>query len=274
MFTDKVNVYRTKKPETELVLFSPRSLQLLHQFDLLTAITQKGVKHWKFDLYQNKGYGSQSVNVDQQSIRLWENNITQFSYSVSCEKSIVHDIFKEYLEKEEGIQVVYKQEIIDIQENEHPDNQDSLKHDIIPSSPVSTAELSLYYQYRPLPIPNDPQHNLHHKEHDFRSQKTIHLRDTDTGKVKVWKSQAIIAADGQSSLVRQKLGNTRTQVMLAPLYYFLFLISTIHTLTHSIHRCSIEQRGLLTISYQSILYATNHRYFDQLPWYSSNIYSL
>jgi 2-polyprenyl-6-methoxyphenol hydroxylase-like FAD-dependent oxidoreductase len=188
------------------VLFSPRSLQLLHQLDLLPAITQKGIKHWKFDLYQNKGYGNQSVNVDQQSIRLWENDTTQFNYSVSCEKSIVHGIFKEYLEREQGIQVVYKQEVINIEE---PLNSQNMS-DSIPSSPTSTTDLSLYYQYRPLPIPNSPQH----PEHDFRTKKTIHLRNTDTEKVKVWKSQAIVVADGQSSFVRQKLGNTRTHFRL------------------------------------------------------------
>jgi 2-polyprenyl-6-methoxyphenol hydroxylase-like FAD-dependent oxidoreductase len=212
LFTDKVNVYSSKKPKSELVLFSPRSLQLLHHLDLLSAITQKGIKHWKFDLYQNKGYGSQSVNVDQQSIRLWENDTTQFNYSVSCEKSVVHGIFKEYLEREEGIQVVYKQEVINIEENQYPNNQDAPKHDIIPSSPTSTAEISLYYQHRPLPIPNS------HIEHDFRTKKTIHLRNTDTGKIMVWKSQAIVAADGQSSFVRQKLGNTHTNVILSLLH--------------------------------------------------------
>ncbi|RCH89960.1 hypothetical protein CU098_006293 [Rhizopus stolonifer] len=55
---------------------------------------------------------------------------------------------------------------------------------------------SLYYQYRPLPIPEDHQPQF----------KSIFTKDTDTQTMKVWKSNVVIGADGQTSFVRQKLG--------------------------------------------------------------------
>ncbi|KAI8090548.1 hypothetical protein BDF21DRAFT_490948 [Thamnidium elegans] len=166
----------------ELLLFSPRSLQLLAQLDLLGPITQRGIRHWKFEIYQTKGQGSNAVIMEPQSIRLWDNESTEFTYSISCQRSIVIEIFKDYLEKE-GIQIDEKQEIIHIEER----NQKLL----------SDAELSLYYQYRPLPMIHQP---------DEKILKSIHLKHRETKEVNVWKSQAIIGADGQMSFIRQKLG--------------------------------------------------------------------
>lgn len=168
-----------------LLQFSPRSLQLLKHLDLLAPILEKGVRHWKFDIYQNKGYGNQAFTIEQQSIRLWENDTTEYNYSITIEKSIVHEILKEHLKKE-GVEINYKQELINIEENKK----------------LSDSELALYYQYRPLPTL--PSTSLG-EQHD-RGVKSIHLKDVETGQVKVWKSQAIIGADGQTSFVRQKLG--------------------------------------------------------------------
>ncbi len=155
----------------------------MKHLDLLTPILEKGIRHWKFEVYQNKGYGNQATIVDQQSIRLWENDTTEFNYSITIEKSIVHEILKEHIKKE-GVEINYKQELINIEENKK----------------LSDSELALYYQYRPLPIlPTFGEQN-------DRTLKSIHLKDVDTEEVKVWKSQAIIGADGQTSFVRQKLG--------------------------------------------------------------------
>lgn len=166
----------------ELLVFSPRSLHLLSQLDLLTAIAQRGIRHYKFDVYRNKGQGNHAV-TDQKSLRLWENESTEYNYSISCSKSVVIDILKEYLEKVQGIVIDVEQEIIHIEER----NQTAL----------SSKELSLYYQYRPLPTI--------HQTND-RIMKSVHLQHKKTKQVQVWKALTIIGADGQTSLVRQKLG--------------------------------------------------------------------
>lgn len=177
-----------------LLHLSPRTLQLLKQLDLLTPVLEKGIRHWKFDLYGNKGYGNQAVTVEEQSIRLWENDTAEFNFSITIEKSIVHELLKKYLSEELGVQINYKQELLNIEESKRvPCN---------PTKVTAANDLALYYQYRPLPtLPmNLGEHQLE------RSVKSIHLKDVDTEQVKVWKSQAIIGADGQTSFVRQKLG--------------------------------------------------------------------
>lgn len=163
-------------------MFSPRSLQLLSQLDLLNSITQRGMRHYKFEVYQQKGIGNYAI-TEQQTLRLWENESTEYNYSVSCAKSIVIEIFKEYLEKVQGILIDVDQELIHIEEK----SQVSL----------SNEELSLYYQYHPLPAI--------HQIND-RTMKSIHLRHKGTKQVQIWKALTIIGADGQTSLVRQKLG--------------------------------------------------------------------
>jgi hypothetical protein len=160
----------------------------------LTAITQNGIRHWKFDLYHNKGYGSQALTVEQQSIRVWENDTTEYNYCLTCEKSIVIDILTDYLEKKAGIQIDELQELIQIEEKE--------KKKTSRDGNLSSAELALYYQYRPLP----PISSFDNDDNDKPAIKSIHLKHKETEEVKMWKSQAIIGADGQTSFVRQKLG--------------------------------------------------------------------
>jgi 2-polyprenyl-6-methoxyphenol hydroxylase-like FAD-dependent oxidoreductase len=136
--------------------------------------------------------------MEQNSIRLWDNESTEYKYSISCSKSVVIEILKEYLEKVQGIAIDQNQEIIHIEEK----NQKLL----------SSAEISLYYQYRPLP--------MIHQIND-RIMKSIHLLHKKTKQVQVWKSLAIIGADGQTSLVRQKLG---TYTQINPHYFLTFFV--------------------------------------------------
>ncbi|KAI7900689.1 uncharacterized protein BX663DRAFT_544832 [Cokeromyces recurvatus] len=178
-----------KDDTNELLLLSPRSLQLLNQIDLLEPLfKQGGMRHWKFEIYQN----SQSANVSQQSIRLWNNETTGFNYSVTCKKSVLYNLLKQQLQ--EIIQIDQNQEIIDI--NDQSDN-----HYQLPL--LNTTDISSYYQYRPLPcIPRNNKYDITIE----RAFKSIYLKHTDTHQTKVWKSQIIIGAEGQQSFIRKKLG--------------------------------------------------------------------
>ncbi|KAI9473723.1 MAG: hypothetical protein EXX96DRAFT_640963 [Benjaminiella poitrasii] len=184
--------------EDVLILLSPRSLQLLHQIDLLTPLIQhEGVtRHWRFEIYQNRGYSNLSVHSSQpQSIRLWDNENTEFNYSVTCKKSLLRDLLQQHLQKKEHIQIDHKQEIMQIneQDNDYP----------LSTTTSLIDELSLYYQYRPLPgIPSSRYTSNERKT----PKKFIYLKHTDTHQTKLWKSQVIVAAEGQQSFIRRKLG--------------------------------------------------------------------
>lgn len=184
----------SSKVHNGMILFSPRSLQLLQHLDLSTQIIEKGTRHWKFNIIQNKGHGGNAVTVDQKSLRLWENEATEFNFSLSCEKSIVCKILEGYLEKQWGITVEYKQEVFDIKE---PTDHAS---EFIPPH---TTDLSSYYQYRPLPTPHQSPPT---KKENERNTKTVHYRNVETADVQLWKTQSVIGADGPASFVRQKLG--------------------------------------------------------------------
>lgn len=241
-----------------LLHLSPRSLQLLKQLDLLTPVLEKGIRHWKFDLYGNKGYGNQAVTAEEQSIRLWENDTAEFNFSVTIEKSIVHELLKKYLTEELGVQINYKQELLNIEEiKKVPPNSTNV---------TATNDLALYYQYRPLPtLPI----NLVEHQND-RSLKSIHLKDVETEQVKVWKSQAIIGADGQTSFVRQKLGITMKNYPLQSdstrIFYTLQIniISTNFPGVRQVSTISKNKDILYIIGHQTKLYIT----FEHKPSWS------
>ena len=79
---------KTQSP-SGLLIFSPRSLQLLKQINLLDAITAKGMKHWRLDIYEH--------NVLVDSIQLWDNDVTGYNYCLTCEQSIVCDILRHHV---------------------------------------------------------------------------------------------------------------------------------------------------------------------------------
>ncbi|OBZ87619.1 Phenol 2-monooxygenase [Choanephora cucurbitarum] len=181
--------------QNELLLFTPRSLQLLQQLGLLNAISQKGTRHHKFDIYYQDKLSSPS---DQESIRLWENDSTEFNYCISCEKSTVHQLFKEHLEQL-GITIDYKQEVLNIENQpivKSAYTQRSLSSPDIYALSSSLMSMSMYYQYRPLPAP----------EESGSSTKSVFLKNTDTQALKVLRSSVVIGADGPTSFVRQRLG--------------------------------------------------------------------
>ncbi|KAI7892421.1 FAD binding domain-containing protein [Mucor mucedo] len=238
-----VHIATTTKDEEgsdEVLVFSPRSLQLLSQLDLLSAMTQHGIRHYKFEVYQNKGIGNHAV-TQLESLRLWENDVTEYNYALSCPKSIVLQILKEYLEKVQGIPIDQDEELIHIEEQSNP-------------SSLSNAELSLYYQYRPLPV-------IHHALHD-RTMKSIHLRHRKTKEVKVHKALTIIGADGQTSLVRQKLGlslvSYQSSQQNTRWFYTLVIdiISTTYPGVRQIATMSKNKNILFILGHQTHLYIT------------------
>ena len=148
--------------------------------------------------------------MESNTIRLWENTATEINYSVTIEKSKVHEILKQHLSSKEGVQVNYLQELVHIEEPKH----------------LTATELAQYYQYRPLPtLPT-------FGEQQDRTLKTIHLKDIETNQVKVWRSQAILGADGQTSTVRQKLGTRRHMNTCSPTYTYQFCL---------LSRCCIQK---------------------------------
>lgn len=154
----------------------------MQQLNLLPALIEKGFRHWKLDIYQINGSSPQDIKVH--NLRLWDNDITEFNYAISCEKSVLYSLLKDYL-KQLNVTIEPKQEILDI----------------IDHSQLN--DLSLYYQYRPLPTPV-PYHDLSLSlQHDM---KTVYLKNTDTQTTQTVKAKTIVAADGPSSVIRRKLG--------------------------------------------------------------------
>ncbi|CAO3671720.1 unnamed protein product [Rhizopus stolonifer] len=73
----------------ELLLLSPRILQLLHQLDVLEKILEKGTKHRSFDLY----YSGQLMNA----LEAFDNDNVGFDYSLSIERSVLYHALLEHL---------------------------------------------------------------------------------------------------------------------------------------------------------------------------------
>lgn len=133
----------------------------------------------------------------------------------------------EYLEREEGIQIDELQELIDIEEKKPATRNSSNVYS------SSAADLTFYYQYRPLPPISPPMDDDDEHVSRKRAIKSIHLKHKETNQVVMWKSQAIIGADGfnsgQTSFVRQKLG----------LYFLLFTRTGTKTPKDSYHFCTL-----------------------------------
>lgn len=239
--------------QNEILLLTPRSLQLLQQLGLFSAISQKGVRHYKFDIYyQDKTNATQQSSTDQESIRLWENESTEFNYCISCEKSVFHQLLKEHLEQM-GISIDYKQEVLDIENQtlmKPIHNQRSLSSPDIYPLTSSLMSMSMYYQYRPLPTPEE-------------STKSIFLKNTDTQALKVLRSSVVIGADGQTSFVRQKLGIFLFDLLLHSVFspYSCLLLYL-----HSCYRYTIEKQPRQYKVHKDILYTTDQCNSHKFPW--------
>ncbi|KAI8379237.1 FAD binding domain-containing protein [Radiomyces spectabilis] len=177
-------------------LWSPRSLQLLQAFDLVDAVMSRSVRHWRFETYTHKGHGSSAATVDCQSHRVWENEATEFSWSLSCECDHICQQIKAALEKR-GIAVEYGQEIVDLET-------------------VSTASTDV-------PMPSSLSSTNHFASYKFQHPYIQHvvasIRNTESGQIHQWKSRIVIGADGINSFVRQKLGLAQ-QYGKSPLVFY------------------------------------------------------
>ncbi|KAG0176904.1 hypothetical protein DFQ28_003390 [Apophysomyces sp. BC1034] len=162
---DKATSSGKKNPA---LLWSPRALQLLQTFDLASGLCQQGVRHWRFETFTNRGHGNSATSVDRQKFRVWENDATEFNWSLSCECDRVCQGLVSALEKH-NVKVHYSQQVIDLED-------------------IDMDPRAAY-----------PDHSPQH------TRTTIH--DLDTGQVTYWKSRIVIGADGTGSFVRQKLGH-------------------------------------------------------------------
>ncbi|KAF7728603.1 hypothetical protein EC973_005830 [Apophysomyces ossiformis] len=182
---DKAHSSGKKNPA---LLWSPRALQLLQTFDLANSLCQQGVRHWRFETFTNRGHGNSATNIDRQKFRVWENDATEFNWSLSCECDRVCQVLYDALTKE-NVKVHYGQEVIDLED-------------------VDVNPRTAYPD-------QSPQH----------TRTTIH--DTDTGQVTYWKSRIVIGADGIGSFVRQKLGLAqRSRKSFNTVYYTLIVSAT------------------------------------------------
>ncbi|KAI9314828.1 FAD binding domain-containing protein [Dichotomocladium elegans] len=96
-------------------IWSPRSLQLFHAFDLVTTLTDRGgMRHWRLETYTNKGYGNAAETTERQNHSVWESDATEFSWSMTCECDLVCNTLSEALE-DRGVQVLYGYELVDME---------------------------------------------------------------------------------------------------------------------------------------------------------------
>lgn len=154
-------------------LWSPRTLQLLHAFDLANPLIERGLKIWRFDSFVNKGHGNSAATVDHQKHNVWENEATVFNSCLSCECDQVCQALLDAL-NQRGIRVRYNHELIDLE-------------DEILSAPTghSPAAETKYIN------------------------ASIRVLDNQ---IIYWKSRIVLGADGINSFVRKKLGKSNSNI--------------------------------------------------------------
>jgi 2-polyprenyl-6-methoxyphenol hydroxylase-like FAD-dependent oxidoreductase len=74
---------------------------------------QEGFRHWKFETFANNGHGSHAANAAHQSYRVWENEVTEFNWSLSYECDKVCEALIKALASH-GVQVDYQHELINL----------------------------------------------------------------------------------------------------------------------------------------------------------------
>ncbi|KAI7847834.1 FAD binding domain-containing protein [Circinella umbellata] len=148
-------------------LWSPRSLQLLQAFDLVNPLLEHGFRHWGLDTYSNKGTGNAAVTVHHHKHSVWENDATEFNWSLSCESDHICRVLSDALEQRKGVRVRYGHELIDMEDSEN----DTCLTTILPT------------------VSDQNNNNLESIQAPY-----------------YWKSKIVLGADGTHSFVRQKLG--------------------------------------------------------------------
>lgn len=161
-------------------LWSPRSLQLLSNIGITETMLQNGYRHWKFETFTNSsGHGSHAAtNDDHQSFRVWENEATEFNWSLSYECNKVCDALINALAGL-GVKVDYQHELIKL--------DDFYSDDVFHS----------HYH-----------HNSQQKKNPIIMATILNHNNENNGSIEYfWKSKFVIGADGKNSFVRHKLGN-------------------------------------------------------------------
>ncbi|KAI8137559.1 FAD binding domain-containing protein [Fennellomyces sp. T-0311] len=97
-------------------LWSPRSLQLLQAFDLVNPLLEHGVRHWGLETYTNKGSGNAAVTASRHKHPVWENEATEFNWSLSCESGQVCRVISDALDQRQGVRVRYNHELVDLED--------------------------------------------------------------------------------------------------------------------------------------------------------------
>ncbi|KAI9275744.1 FAD binding domain-containing protein [Phascolomyces articulosus] len=176
-----------KKPNSSnqnpTYLWSPRSLQLFQAFDLVNPLLEHGFRHWGLDTYTNKGNGNTAVTASRHKHSVWENDATEFSWSLSCESDQVCRVLSDALAQRKGVHVRYQHELIDMEDCEE---NDTCLATILPThTTVGNGTKGR----------SNSNNKHHHNEDDLPSQAPYY-----------WKSRIVLGADGTHSFVRQKLG--------------------------------------------------------------------
>lgn len=96
-------------------LWSPRTLQILHTFDLAQPLAEIGQRHWTFETFTNKGHGNSAVTSERQQHRVWENDASDFSCSLSCKRDQICAALSEALERKTNVSVLYDHELVDLE---------------------------------------------------------------------------------------------------------------------------------------------------------------
>ncbi|KAI9499433.1 FAD binding domain-containing protein [Zychaea mexicana] len=168
-------------------LWSPRSLQLLQAFDLVNFLLEHGVRHWGLETFTNKGHGNAAVTGSHNKHPVWENEATEFNWSLSCESDHVCRVLSDALSQRKGVRVRYNHELIDMEDCEN----DTCLATILPTSSTHTSKTS----------------------------KSKHHQDNSQQGPYYWKSQIVLGADGTHSFVRQKLGIAYERLKSTSVFY-------------------------------------------------------
>ncbi|CAO3637798.1 unnamed protein product [Cunninghamella blakesleeana] len=209
---------------SSITLLSPRVLQLLKLVGLYDQILEHGEQHWKMQVVENNQYydpllkpmasqnyhrssnrNSSSKDDGNQSYKLWENNSTDINFCVSIERKRLCQLLETALIKRYGIQVDYGYELLINHHNDQVlymnDNNDLFKDNNKSSSNINNNNNN-----------NNNNNKINASSFNNNSSTPIisvlsHIEQQHN--VQFWQSQYLIAADGKSSTVRQKLGLTQ-----------------------------------------------------------------
>ncbi|CAO3649073.1 unnamed protein product [Cunninghamella echinulata] len=196
---------------SSISLLSPRVLQLLKLIGLYEQILEHGEQHWKLQVLDNDNWYHDPLlssiashhsrtfkdnnGIGSQTYKLWENNSTEINFCVSIDRKRLCQLLETALIKRYGIQVDYGYELVNMYDQneksqvlymEDESNTDFYQGGFDKNNASPSSKNDGF-----TPIISALRHSEHHQN------------------IQVWQSQYLIAADGKSSTVRQKLGLTQ-----------------------------------------------------------------